>query len=235
VNGGDVSTVAKTIDPATISPQISQFIESAINYTKEFMGATDAALGDTRPDNTSAIIALQRASDAPLEVIKQNVFQALEDLARIYLDMIRAYYGVRYAQVKMLTKNQQNNQPLGMSLPEQNFNVVFDFGILNDVPLSLKVDVGASSYWSEIATVQTLDNLLMQKVITLDEYLERLPEGFVSMKQELIDKRRGINGPSAPMGGGTTAPMMDMNQQIPVQGGGGYGQLQRALNTTGIA
>jgi hypothetical protein len=56
------------------------------------------------------------------------------------------------------------------------------------------------------------------------------------MKQELIDKRRGINGPSAPMGGGgTTAPMMDMNQQIPVKGGGGYGQLQRALNTTGIA
>ena len=99
------------------------------------------------------------------------------------------------------------------------------------------MDVGASSYWSEIATVQTLDNLLMQKVITLDEYLERLPEGFVSMKQELIDKRRGINGPSAPMGGGggTTAPMMDMNQQIPVKGGGGYGQLQRALNTTGIA
>jgi hypothetical protein len=207
----------------------------AIEYTQSLMGASDAALGDTRPDNTSAIIALQRASDAPLELIKNNVYQALDDLAQIYLDMMRVYYGKRYVQVKMLSKTQMANQPLGMSLPEQDFNVVFDFGILNDVPLSLKVDVGASSYWSEIATVQTLDNLLMQKVITLDEYLERLPEGFVSMKQELIDKRRGINCPSAPMGGGTTAPMMDTNQQIPVQGGGGYGQLQRALNTTGIA
>lgn len=235
--GGNLNDIAKIMDPATISPQIGQFIEMAIDYTQSLMGASDAALGDTRPDNTSAIIALQRASDAPLELIKQNVYQAIEDLALVYLDMMRNYYGKRYVQVKMLSKSQMANQPLGMSLPEQNFNVVFDFNILNEVPLSLKVDVGASSYWSEIATVQTLDNLLMQKVITLDEYLERLPEGFVSMKQELIDKRRGINGMNgmAALGGGTSAPMIDQNQQIPVEGGGGYGQLQRALNTTGVA
>lgn len=235
--GGDINSIAKIMDPATISPQIGQFIEMAIDYTQSLMGASDAALGDTRPDNTSAIIALQRASDAPLELIKQNVYQAIEDLALVYLDMMRNYYGKRYVQVKMLSKSQMANQPLGMSLPEQNFNVVFDFGILNEVPLSLKVDVGASSYWSEIATVQTLDNLLMQKVISLDEYLERLPEGFVSMKQELIDKRRGINGMNSmgAIGGGATAPMIDQNQQIPVEGGGGYGQLQRALNTTGVA
>ena len=235
--GGNLNDIAKIMDPATISPQIGQFIEMAIDYTQSLMGASDAALGDTRPDNTSAIIALQRASDAPLELIKQNVYQAIEDLALVYLDMMRNYYGKRYVQVKMLSKSQMANQPLGMSLPEQNFNVVFDFGILNEVPLSLKVDVGASSYWSEIATVQTLDNLLMQKVITLDEYLERLPEGFVSMKQELIDKRRGINGMNgmAALGSGTSAPMIDQNQQIPVEGGGGYGQLQRALNTTGVA
>lgn len=52
VNGGDVTNVARAIDPAAISPQVSQFIELAISLTKEFMGATDAALGDTRPDNT---------------------------------------------------------------------------------------------------------------------------------------------------------------------------------------
>ena len=232
--GGDINTVARVMDPATISPQVAQFIEMAIDYTQSLMGASDAALGDTRPDNTSAIIALQRASDAPLEVIKQNVFQALEDLARVYLDMMRVYYGVRFAQVKLQTKAQMNNQPLGMTLPEQDFNQPFDFVVLNEIPLSLKVDVGASSYWSEIAAVQTLDNLLMQKQITVDEYLERLPEGYVSKKQELIDKRRGIN--AAPVGGqAPTAPMMEIGQPLPVEGGKGYGQLQRALNTTGVA
>lgn len=233
--GGDMNNIARIMDPATISPQISQFIQMSIDYTQSLMGASDSALGDGRADNTSAIIALQRASDAPLELIKQNVYQALEDLAYIYLDMMRVYYGTRNVQVKLMSNDQMNNQPLRMSLPEQDFVVPFDFSVLNDVVLNLTVDVGASSYWSEITTVQTLDNLLMQKVITLDEYLERLPDGFVSMKQELIDKRRGMNGMNAGAQGNVNSPVAGMEQQIPVEGGGGYGELQRALNTTGIA
>ena len=56
----------------------------------------------------------------------------------------------------------------------------------------------------------------------------------MSKKQELIDKRRGIN--AAPVGGqAPTAPMMEIGQPLPVEGGKGYGQLQRALNTTGVA
>lgn len=47
VNGGDMNSIAKIIDPAQISPQISQFIDLAVNYTQNFMGASDAALGDT--------------------------------------------------------------------------------------------------------------------------------------------------------------------------------------------
>ena len=229
--GGDLNSIAKILDPAAVSPQISQFIDAAINYTQSFMGTTDAALGDTRPDNTSAIIALQRASNAPLELVKQNMYQAVEDLGRIYLDMMRVYYGQRYVQVKMFTKDQMTNQPLGMTMEEQDVNTLFDFSILDQIPLSLKLDVGASSYWSEIAAVQTLDNLLMQNKISLDDYLERIPDGYVSKKQELIDKLRSAQQTQ----GGAAGPLLDTNQQIPVEGGSGYGQLQRALNTTGMA
>lgn len=235
VNGGDMNTIAKIIDPAQISPQISQFIDAAINYTQNFMGASDAALGDTRPDNTSAIIALQRASNAPLELVKLNMYEAIEDLGRIYLDMMRVYYGERYVQVKMLTKDQLNNQPLGMTVPEMDFNTPFDFSVLNEIPLSLKLDVGASAYWSEITTVQTLDNLLMQGKIELIDYLERIPEGYVSKRQELIDKRQGEQ--SVMNESPTSAPILEGggNSQIPVEGGKGYGALQRALNKTGVA
>ena len=38
----------------------------------------------------------------------------------------------------------------------------------------------------------------------------------------------------APAPGGGTMPPLDMNLQVPVQGGQGYGQLQRALNQTGV-
>ena len=226
ITGGDVSGVARILDPAMVSPQISQFIDTAISYTQNFMGTTDVAMGNARPDNTSAIIALQRSSTAPLELVKQNMYQAVEDLGRIYLDMMRAYYGRRFVQVKMFNKDQLANQPLGMTLEEQDINTLFDFGILEKLPLSLKLDVGASSYWSEIAAVQTLDNLLVQKQISLDDYLERVPEGYISKKQELIDKLRGQQA---------MPPVLDTNQPIPVQGGPGNHQLQRAINETGMA
>ena len=232
VNGGDMNSIAKIIDPAQISPQIGQFIDLAVNYTQNFMGASDAALGDTRPDNTSAIIALQRASNAPLELVKLNMYESIEDLGRIYLDMMRVYYGTRYVQVKFLSKQEMNNQPLGMSLQNEEFNKPFDFSILNEIPMSLKLDVGASSYWSEITTVQTLDNLLMQGKIELVDYLERIPEGYVSKKQELIDKLKGMQAQM--VGQQSTSPVMGQGPEVPVEGGSGYGQLQRALNKTGV-
>ena len=232
VNGGDMSSIAKIIEPAQISPQVSQFIDAAINYTQNFMGASDAALGDTRPDNTSAIIALQRASNAPLELVKLNMYEAVEDYGRICLDMMRVYYGKRYVQVKMLTNEQSMQQPLGMQLDNSYVPTLFDFSVLNKVPMSLKLDVGASAYWSEIASVQTLDNLLMNGKINVDDYLERIPEGYVSKKQELIDKLRGSMTPANTGSGG---PLLDQNQQIPVEGGSGYRALQRALNETGVA
>ncbi len=54
VAGGDMNSVARVIDPPSISPQVSQFIELAISKTKESLGASDVALGNSRPDNTSA-------------------------------------------------------------------------------------------------------------------------------------------------------------------------------------
>ena len=38
----------------------------------------------------------------------------------------------------------------------------------------------------------------------------------------------------ASMTGGTNGQILDMNPEIPVEGGSGYGQLQRALNETGV-
>lgn len=52
--GGDINNALKPVDPPTISPQVSQLIQLAIEETESSLGATSVALGDTRPDNTSA-------------------------------------------------------------------------------------------------------------------------------------------------------------------------------------
>ena len=223
VNGGDMNAVAKIIDPAQISPQIAQFIQLAVDYTQSFLGASDVAMGNVNPTNTSAIVALQRASNIPMEITKQNLYKSIESLGRIYMDHMRNYYGVRHVQVNMNLKPE--DMPLGITLPDQQFNRAFDFSQLAQAPVSIQLDVGASAYWSEIATQQTLDNLLVQDKIDLVDYLERIPNGYITKKQELIEKLRGASA---------ATPVLDTNQPMPIPEGGGYGALQRAINETGV-
>lgn len=239
VNGGDVSGVAKIIDPAQISPQIAQFIQTSVDYTRQFLGATSAALGETRPDNTSAIIALQRAASIPSEITKQNLYKSIEDLGRIYLDFMAAYYGKRKVQVSMPDVGADILAFAGKN-PEEPETVLFDYGILNDMPMALKLDVGASSYWSEMASVQTLDNLLMQNKITIEEYLERIPDGYIPKRQELIASRKQaaqqqMMQPEEQNTGGApeTGALVDLGQKTPIRGGGGFGDLQRKVMQTG--
>ncbi len=171
VNGA-VEDAAKIIDPAAISPQIAQFISLAVSDTQKFLGASDAALGDVRPENTSAIIALQRAATTPLGITKQNLLSCIEQMGRIFLAFMAEYYGTRAVKVTA-------EDGLSVAVP-------FDFAMLGKVPCALDIDAGAGAYWSEIANMQTLDNLLMQGKIPTSEYLRRLPDGQISDREALI-------------------------------------------------
>lgn len=232
---GNVNDVAKVIEGASMSPQIAQFIEMSFDKTHSLLGASDVAMGDSRPDNTSAIIALQRAANTPMELTKQNDYQCMEDSCRIWVDMMAVNYGIRMVEMN-LDMDKAGEQPLGMNLPAQVFMQPFDFSILKKVLFSIKLDIGASSYWSEMASMQTLDNLLMNNHITLKQYLERLPSGYISKKQELLDDiaaAQMMPPPSTP-DAGTGMSMETTSASMPVQGGSGNGSLQRAINREGM-
>ena len=63
----------------------------------------------------------------------------------------------------------------------------FDFSIFKHLWLNVSVDVGATTYYSEIAMVQTLDNLRRDGTLSIIEYLERMPDKLITRKQELIE------------------------------------------------
>lgn len=46
---GNVNDVAKVIEGASVSPQIAQFIEMSFDKTHSLLGASDVAMGDSRP------------------------------------------------------------------------------------------------------------------------------------------------------------------------------------------
>lgn len=224
---GSVDGVARIMDPASISPQIGQFIDTAIAYTQKFLGATDAALGDARPDNTSAIIALQRAAATPMELTKQDLLQCMEDLGRIYMAFEAEYYGRRFVEV---------------TLPgtQDRASIQFDFSALKSIPCSIDLDAGASSYWSEIASMQTLDNLLLRGQIPISEYLKRVPNGYISDRESLIavvqaqEQGRSVDPAMLQgLGNGAAGAEMSPEAAIPVMGGPGNHALQRKINVTG--
>ena len=232
---GNVNEVAKVLDGASISPQIAQFIEMSFDKTHSLLGASDVAMGDSRPDNTSAIIALQRAASTPLELTKQNDHQCLEDAGRIWIDIMSVRYGTRMVEVSM-DMDEAGEQPLGMNIPAQTFTRPFDFSTLKKIPLTIEQEVGASSYWSEMAAMQTLENLLMNRMITLKQFLERAPEWVINKKQELIAELSAASAQPPNVDSADTGTNMSVettSENIPVQSGSGNGSLQRAINREG--
>lgn len=178
---GPVENVAKILPPGQMQAGMLEVIRLAIATTKEFMGATDAALGDVAPNNTSAILALQQSSNLPLENVKRALYQFVEDIGLVWLDFLFAYY-----DDARLVPSGQPDERTGMELYKP-----FGLGGCRRTLFSCRVDVGAGNYWSEITTLNTLDNLLRLGQITLPQYLERLPDNLLPKKQELLDEVKG--------------------------------------------
>lgn len=242
INGGDVNSVAKIIDPASIPPQISQFIQMAVEQTEQSLGATSVALGDTRPDNTSAIIALQRAASTPTEITKQNLYKCTEELFRIYLEFMANFYGRRLVDTEPTDKMAEEAKQAGKSLPE-TVQTEFDFSTLRDHPMVLKLEAGASSYYSEIAAMQTLDNLLKAGHITPVQYLERIPDGYVPGRRKLISELSAKEAGAAPpmaaggkMGDMAAAPLPGMGTApaLPGLAGAGMPPAAPGMNGAGV-
>ena len=194
--GQSVSQMAAHLQPADMSAQILTVIDRAVSYTKDCLGATDAQMGNVRPDNTSALMVLQSSAEVPLENTRAGLYEWLEDVGAILLDMMGTYYGlrpvVRERSFREPVAGPDGAPVLGpdgtMELQNVTRRVVeeFDFSRFKHLFLSMRVDVGASSCFSEIAMTQTLDNLRANGTLDVIQYLERLPDKLIPRKAELV-------------------------------------------------
>jgi len=194
---GNVDGAIKAIDPPAIHPQVFQYIQAAIDTTQESLGATEAALGEGKAYNTSAILSLQKASSTPHAVTQQNVYTQDEDQGQIWLEFMTVYYGKRTVDMPitdgmraMFESANQLAQAAGQEAQEipETVPVEFDFSSLRDHEMTISIDAGPSSFYSEIASLETLDNLLLNGHITAVQYLERIPNRNLAGRQKLIDE-----------------------------------------------
>ena len=193
--------VAASIQPADMSGQIMLAIDKALAYTKECLGATDAQMGNVRPDNTSALMVLQSSSEVPLENVRAGLHEWLEQIGAILLDMMGTYYGrrplVRERSMEEPVADEDGRPRIDSETGRMQMQTVsrrvtedFDFSQFKNLWLNIAADVGATTYYSEIAMVQTLDNLRRDGVLELVDYLERIPDKLIPRKQELIESIR---------------------------------------------
>lgn len=178
---GEITGAATYLQPGQISYDVYKLIDAVIKYTKEMLGANETALGDNSITKTmGGIIALQKQTQIPLKGIQNRFYQYIEDVGLIWLDFWMSKYGNRSVTVKDTVNDKDVTKV-----------VMFNGQDYKDIQFKLKIDVGPSEQWSESASIQTLDNLLQNEKITFLQYLQRLPNGIIPKKQELIEEMQG--------------------------------------------
>ena len=183
----DVSKVFTYIQPASMSTDVSKLMSDLISITRELKSAGDIATGGVNPEDASgkAILAVQQASQQPLNEQLIGLKQFIEDIARIWLDM-----WVTYSEE-------------GMKLEEEVVDPMTNetYYELVDVPATVfenlkgvvKVDITPKSPYDKYARELSLENLLKagyfnaQRVKELRYYAEALPDDSVMPKQDILD------------------------------------------------
>lgn len=170
VSGGDIRAAAATIGVGEMQSDYLELIEQAVRQTKEMAGATDVALGEVDPTNTSAIIALREAAEQPLDGVRASLCRTLEELADNWLDLLREYCG---------------NLRL---VPLDGKPARLDFPSLQSESIRAIVDMGASGRYAKATLLNILNELLKGGHITFAQYLKRLPEGLLQDRTELLEE-----------------------------------------------
>lgn len=173
MSGGDVSGAVTTVGVGQMQEGYIDIIDRVITYTKELAGATDTALGEVDPTNTSAILALREAADLPLDGVRIELYRAIEELSLVWVDMAKEYLP---PSVKYLF----GDQTIGH----------LDLEKINVDDIRAKVEIGTSRRYSSSVMLSTLNSLLDKGYISFEEYLEQLPDGVIDSRDALLREVR---------------------------------------------
>lgn len=175
----DVRKIFSSTTPASMSNDANLIQEEMISKTRELRNASELATGNVDPSDASgkAILAVQQASNLPLNEHILALKTFIEDLGRIYLDMWIAYAENGLNIVDVERQNMQNIDIVR--------NVTSE--ILNQLKATVKVDITPKSPYDKLAVEQSLENLLKNNYITFEEYVNALDDDSVMPKQKLLD------------------------------------------------
>lgn len=172
VGGGTVSDAVSVVGVGKMQEGYLDLIDSVIENTKNMMGATESALGDAEANNTSAILALQEASQIALVQVNAKLCRAIGELASIWADMLCAYCPAE----RLLPY--EDSDGLHTEAP--------DYTLLRGELLRATAEAGNVNRFTPSATVSTLNRLLEGGYLNIRQYLESLPNGCIADRETLL-------------------------------------------------
>ena len=167
----------KYLEPPVGGGNSLQLASYLVANTKDAMAANDMVMGNGEIQNTSAFLAMREAAAIPLESIQQRFYRFIEDVGQIW-----AAFWVHYYSAERILNIQSGGS---------SYYVRFDGRRYRNILFSLKTEVGPSSLWSELSVISSLDKLLQGGQISFLQYLERIPDGYIPNKAELMAEIKG--------------------------------------------
>lgn len=179
----DVSKIVAHINPAQMSSDVEKLQTELINQTRELAGAGEVATGQINPESASgrAILAVQQASQQPLTEHLDYAKCFVEDLARIWLDMITVYNDS--ITLEDITKDENGEEHI------KTVKVLRTS--LEELQTNVKVDITPKGAFDKYAQEQSMENLLInglfatQRIPELKLYVKTLDDDSVMPKQKL--------------------------------------------------
>ena len=183
----DVHKVVGTIPPAQMSPDVVQLQADLIQMTRDLAGAGDSATGNIDPESASgrAILAVQQASQAPMNEQKETYKNFVEDLARIWLEYLIAY------SEDGINMEEATTDPMTGEEVVQLVNVPQT--VLEQLQATVRIDITPKGVYDKFAQEQTIENLLLQGLFTpqrvseLEIYAKILDDDSVAPKMKIME------------------------------------------------
>ena len=194
VRGGmkveDVRNVISSLPPAQMSPDVKQLQDDLIQVTRDLAGAGDVATGDVNPEDASgrAILAVQRASQNNMSEQKETYQNFIEDLAKIWLDMMIVYNVEGLKLEETITDPQTGEETTEVvTIPQET---------LRELQASVKVDITPRGALDKYAQEMSIENMFKagmfshEKLPELKIYTNLLDDDSVMPKQKLEEAIR---------------------------------------------
>lgn len=181
----DVSKVIATIPPSQMSNDVKELQNDLIQVTRELAGAGDMATGEVNPETASgkAILAVQQASQQPLTEQMAALKKFIEDVVRNWLDMLIVYSDEGLELEEEITDEQTGE--------EYTQIVKISKETLEDLRLTVKIDITPKSAFDKYAQELSLENLLkggyfnIQRLNELKIYVKLLDDDATMPKAKL--------------------------------------------------